>query len=331
MQTTELQQNISAVIEEKLRELDLPEQPSFLYDPVRYTLSLGGKRIRPYFTLAGCGLCGGEPQQAIPAALAIELLHNFTLLHDDIMDQADTRRGHPSVHVKWSRSTAILSGDAMYAWAFKQLQQYGHRAEISRRQYTRIMDTFMDSVVQVCEGQAVDLEFEERSSVSVDEYLEMIRGKTAALISAAFRMGGLAAGADDRQTDLLGELGEEIGIAFQIQDDLLDSVADPEKFGKRRGGDIAESKKTYLSILSLERSEGDRREQLRDLLQGDRKTDETIDRVIDIYRKLGILDETRREVDRRYRRATDLLEAFDPSESRDDLHRFLQHLNNREF
>lgn len=331
MKTTELQHDISRYIDRQLEGLDLPGRPASLYEPVRYTLSRGGKRIRPYFTLAGCGLCGGTMEKALPAALAIELLHNFTLLHDDIMDRAETRRGQESVHVKWDDSTAILSGDAMYAWAFHQLQRFAHDPEFSRDRYVRLMDIFMESVVRVCEGQAFDLEFERREEVDLTEYLEMIRGKTAALISAALQMGGVVAGAGSDDVDVLAELGEEIGLAFQIQDDLLDSVADPDKFGKKQGGDIAESKKTYLSILSLQRSTGDQKHRLDRVFGREAVSSGEIDMVIDLYHELDVIADTRAEVQRRYARALEILDHFEASEYREDISLLIRNLNNREF
>ncbi|MDZ7773966.1 MAG: polyprenyl synthetase family protein [Balneolaceae bacterium] len=331
MKTTELQQQISRYIDRQLEGLDLPGQPASLYDPVRYTLSRGGKRIRPYFTLAGCGLCGGEMEKALPAALAIELLHNFTLLHDDIMDRAETRRGQESVHVKWDDSTAILSGDAMYAWAFRQLQRFADDPGVSRACYARIMDIFMECVVRVCEGQAFDLEFERREQVSMEEYMTMIGGKTAALICASLQMGGVVAGAGRRDVEVLADLGEEIGLAFQIQDDLLDSVADPEKFGKKQGGDIAESKKTYLSILSLQRSTDDQKHRLDRVFTREAVSSGEIDMVIDLYHELDVIDDTRAEVKRRYTRALDILDHFEDSKYREDISLLIRNLNQREF
>ena len=196
LNTIDTQKELTSLIHQKLMEIEFPERPYSLYDPVRYTLSLGGKRIRPYFTLISCGLCGGEPEEALPAGMAIELLHNFTLLHDDIMDAAETRRGKQSVFKKWDSSTAILSGDAMYAWAFEQLQYYGNSDAYSKKQYALIMEIFLESARAVCEGQAYDLEFEENQQVSMQDYLRMIKGKTAALISASFKLGGAVAGAD---------------------------------------------------------------------------------------------------------------------------------------
>lgn len=331
MNTTIKQKRLSSLIQEKLDELEFPAEPASLYDPVRYTLSLGGKRIRPYFTLIGCGLCKGEPEEALPAAIAIELLHNFTLLHDDIMDAADTRRGKESVFKKWNSSTAILSGDAMYAWAFEQLQYYGENEGYSKKQYARIMDIFLESARTVCEGQAYDLEFESNKEVTVGDYLKMIEGKTAALISASFKLGGAVAGTDQNCLYELQQIGTEIGIAFQIQDDLLDVIADPTKFGKRRGGDIVESKKTYLSILTLELGNAEQKDILRSVFRKADVEDQDIEAVIDIYKSLDIVNRTRSKIEEHYQSAMKHLGEFGPSEYKDDVIAYLNNLINREY
>lgn len=322
---------LSEVIEEELLKLDLPDKPSLLYDPVRYTLSLGGKRIRPYFTLISCGLCGGEVNKAVPAALAIELLHNFTLLHDDIMDGAETRRGKPSVFKKWNSSTAILSGDVIFARAFKQLQWYGKSKGFSIKQYVSIIDIFLEGAETVCEGQAFDLEFSQKD-VSIKEYLAMIRRKTAALISGAFKLGGAVAGAGEQELNLLNELGEATGTAFQIQDDLLDVIADPSKFGKTPGGDIMEGKKTYLSILALQRGDDQQRRVLNEILSSQNDiTPEQVKQVIDIYGDLGIAEQTRQTIEQYYAKADRLLEEFPASDYKKDLIDTILKLKNREF
>jgi len=331
LNTTDSQKELTSLIHQKLSELEFPERPYSLYDPVRYTLSLGGKRIRPYFTLIGCGLCGGDPEDALPAGMAIELLHNFTLLHDDIMDAADTRRGKESVFKKWDSSTAILSGDAMYAWAFEQLQYYGNNEEYSKEQYALIMDIFLESARTVCEGQAYDLEFEDIEKVTMQDYLKMIRGKTAALISASFKLGGAVAGAEDEYLYNLQEFGAEIGTAFQIQDDLLDVIADPEKFGKKQGGDIIEGKKTYLSILSLESGNKKQKEILQKVLQKPVAGKEDVEKIIDLYTSLGVIEKTRATIEYHYENAMNHLEAFNSSEYKDDIIDYLNKLINREY
>lgn len=331
MEITEQQQKLSDLIDQKLAELDLPDEPSLLYDPVRYTLMLSGKRVRPYLTLVGCGLCGGNVEEAIPAAISIELLHNFTLLHDDIMDRADTRRGEPSVYKKWDENTAILSGDAMYAKAFKKLQYYGQANQYSKEQYNSILDIFLDSAETVCEGQAYDLTFEDRGNVAVEEYLHMIENKTAALISGALAIGGVVAAADEQQVDKLKFVGKQVGIAFQIQDDLLDAVGDPEKFGKKRGGDIIEGKKTYLTLLALQRCDDRQQEMLSKVLGNDGTNTSDIKEIIEIYDSLDVIADTKDAIQYHYKTAMDHLERFDSSKYKDKIIAFLNRLISREY
>ena len=331
MKQSTTQQRLTELIDGKLNSLELPDSPSSLYAPVKYTLNLGGKRIRPYLTLNGCGLCGGDPEEALPAAVAIELLHNFTLLHDDIMDAAETRRGKPSVFSKWDSSTAILSGDAMYAWAFEQLEYYGKNNSYTKEQYALIINIFLDSARTVCEGQAYDLAFEDQQDVSIDEYLNMIKGKTAALISGAIKLGGAVASVDGACLKQLEEIGAEMGIAFQIQDDLLDAIADPEKFGKKRGGDIIEGKKTYLSILALQNGSQSQQEVVRSVLDKENVSQKEIDKVIDIYKSLSILDQTAETIDKRYKKALHLVSGFDDSEFKDELTQLINNLKSREY
>ncbi|MDX1619106.1 MAG: polyprenyl synthetase family protein [Balneolaceae bacterium] len=331
MNKTLRHQQLFDLIQQGLDQLNLPDTPGLLYDPVRYTLELSGKRVRPYFTLLGCGMCGGNVRESIPAALSMELLHNFTLLHDDIMDAAETRRGKPSVFKKWDPSTAILSGDVMFTCAFEQLQYYGTDDRYAKQQYAAIIDIFLDSAKRVCEGQAYDLEFEQRDRVTVEEYLEMVKGKTAALISGSLMLGGAVAGADNQALKQLNDLGTAAGSAFQIQDDLLDLFADPSKFGKTPGGDIMEGKKTYLSILALQRGNKRQRNELREILGVKDATEEEIRRVVSIYKELGVVDETREKIAHLYGRAEDLMERFPSTEYREELLNYLLKLKNREF
>ncbi len=332
LEITEQQQQLSDLIDQKLAELNLPATPSLLYEPVRYTLGLSGKRIRPYLTLIGCGLCSGETEEALPAAIAIELLHNFTLLHDDIMDRAETRRGEPSVFKKWNQNTAILSGDAMYAKAFKQLQYYGKKDWYSKSQYSTIMDIFLESAETVCEGQAFDLEFENRSdNVSIDEYIHMIEGKTAALISGSLALGGAVAGADNNHIEELKFVGQKIGVAFQIQDDLLDATADPDKFGKKRGGDILEGKKTYLTLLALQRCDEGQKKALLDVLGDNNADSDDIQDVIELYETLGVIKDTEDAIQYHYHAAMDHLKEFESSSYKKEIIAFLNRLISREY
>jgi len=331
LKITERQQKLSELIDENLAELDLPEEPSLLYDPVRYTLKLAGKRVRPYLTLVGCGICGGEVNEALPAALSIELLHNFTLLHDDIMDRADTRRGEPSVFKKWNSNTAILSGDAMYAKAFKQLQYYGHSNLYSKGQYSTILDIFLNSAETVCEGQAYDLMFENQTDVRIEEYIQMIEGKTAALISGALAIGAAVAKTDETTIDELRFVGKKAGIAFQIQDDLLDAIADPQKFGKKRGGDIIEGKKTYLTLLALERCNNNQQNKLQKILSNNNSGAGDINTVIRMYQDLNIIEDTKNAVQYHYQEAMEHLERFEDSEYKNEIINFFNHLISREY
>jgi geranylgeranyl diphosphate synthase type II len=331
LEVTEQQQKLSDLIDQKLADLNLPDQPSLLYDPVRYTLAQPGKRVRPYLTLIGCGLCGGEIEEALPAAISIELLHNFTLLHDDIMDCADTRRGAPSVYKKWDQNTAILSGDAMYAKAFKQLQYYGTNDRYTKSQYTAILNIFLNSAETVCEGQAFDLEFETREDVTIEEYIHMIEGKTAALLSGSLAIGGAVAGAESETIDQLRFVGKKIGTAFQIQDDLLDAVADPEKFGKKQGGDIMEGKKTYLTLLALQQCDQSEKEMLLDILDSDNSSRTDIEKVIELYNSLNVIEETERAIEYHYQTALEALKKFETSQYKKEITAFLKRLISREY
>lgn len=325
------EQHLTELIEDRLQRLNLPENPTSLYDPVRYTLELPGKRVRPYLTLVGCGISGGVAEEALSAAMAIELLHNFTLLHDDIMDKADTRRGEASVYKKWDSSTAILSGDTMYAVAFKQLQYYGHSSSYSKERYARIVDIFLNSAEKVCEGQAYDLHFEHQKHVTIEEYLNMIKGKTAALISGSLAIGAAVALAEEQTISQLQTIGQKAGIAFQIQDDLLDVVADPNKFGKMRGGDIQEGKKTYLSLLALQRCNKQQKSFLEHELANPSTTPDEISAVIDLFDKLDVIDDTEKMIRQYYKEAMNQVDAFRPSPYKRKLITFLNRLLSREF
>lgn len=313
-----------------LQNLDLPAHPANLYDPIRYTLAMGGKRIRPKMVLAACGMCGGDITEATPAALAVESLHNFTLIHDDIMDNADKRRGFETVHLKWDLSTAILSGDALFAVASDLLSFYGQNDKYSKSQYFELNKIFLDATRIVCEGQARDLDFETRSDVSLDEYLLMIEQKTAALLKAAMQMGGVIARASAHQIDELGKLGLKAGLAFQIQDDLLDAIGDPEIFGKKPGGDIAEGKKTYLSILALKLADSDDQKLLAEILESGTTSELDIAHVIDIYEKTGVIELTNKEIRRLYDEAFASLSEFSENEFRNEINNLLNQLMIRE-
>jgi geranylgeranyl diphosphate synthase type II len=233
------------VISKQLEGIFLDKEPAGLYEPVRYILSMGGKRLRPSLTLMGCNLFTDEINNAIYPAIAIELFHNFTLMHDDVMDKSDIRRNKPTVHKKWNENAAILSGDVLL------VKSYEYFSKCPENIFKDALEVFTETAIKVCEGQQYDMEYEVRSDVSISEYLKMIELKTAALIAGALRIGALAGQASAYNADLLYEFGRNIGIAFQLQDDLLDVYADPEVFGKAGGGDIVSNKKTFLLISAL--------------------------------------------------------------------------------
>ena len=234
----EFQNKINAEIEKFSVGISVP--PAELYEPIRYMLSLGGKRIRPLFVLMACDLLNGKTEDALPAAIAAELFHNFTLVHDDIMDGAPLRRNKPTVHSKWNSSTAILSGDVMMVKAYQLLSK--------NKMYDTLLPVFNEMAVKVCEGQQWDLNYEQLFKISVLQYFKMIELKTAVLLAACMKMGSLIAGAKKETADLLYEFGKNTGMAFQLQDDLLDVYGEEEKFGKQKGGDILANKKTFLLL-----------------------------------------------------------------------------------
>ena len=239
-------ENFLAQIENALSQQAYPTRPAGLYEPIAYALSGGGKRVRPHLTLLACSLYSDEPEKALPAALSVETYHNHTLLHDDLMDGADLRRGRPTVFRKWDANTAILSGDTMLILAFNHLLEGGYP------NVAQLLQLLARTAREVCEGQQYDMNFEQRNDVTEAEYIEMIRLKTSVLLACALKMGALVAGAPADQADLLYRFGEQIGLAFQLQDDYLDCYGDPAVFGKQIGGDIASAKKTYLLINALE-------------------------------------------------------------------------------
>jgi len=232
-------------IETALQQFELPDNPKNLYDPLHYFLQLGGKRTRPVLALLACELFNSEYQKALPAAMSVELFHNFTLIHDDIMDEAPLRRGMATVHEKWNSNIAILSGDVLFVEAYKQLMQY--EANVLKE----LMNVFSQTAIEVCEGQQMDMDFESSDNVTISAYIEMIRLKTSVLLGAALKMGAIVGGAGPSDANHLYQFGENIGIAFQLQDDYLDLYADPDKFGKQVGGDILSNKKTFLWLTAL--------------------------------------------------------------------------------
>ncbi|HLW31020.1 MAG TPA: polyprenyl synthetase family protein [Aequorivita sp.] len=267
------------------------KEPQQLYDPIRYILSLGGKRIRPALTLMVCDFLGNDFKKAIPAAMALELFHNFSLMHDDIMDNAPLRRGQKSVHEKWDVNTAILSGDAMLILAYRFFEEYDPIT------FKALAELFSETALQVCEGQQLDMDFETRDDVKVEEYLKMIEQKTAVLVGASMKMGAIVAEASDQEKDAMYEFGKNLGIAFQLQDDYLDVFGDPETFGKQVGGDIIANKKTFLYIMAEDLAAKAEAEELTHLFGINPKDPEgKIMRVKDIFVSSGAAKATRLEI-----------------------------------
>ncbi len=262
--------------------------PESLYAPIDYIMQMGGKRFRPLLVLMAYKLWHDEVEKALPAALAVELFHNFSLVHDDIMDEAPLRRGNPSVHIKYGLNAGILSGDVMLIYVYALLQQL----EIGGKN-NELIGHFNEVAIKVCEGQQYDIDFEAQQQVSIPGYIKMIEYKTAVLMGGALRMGALIAGAPETDQHHLNEFGRQIGIAFQIQDDLLDTFGDPAKFGKKVGGDIVQNKKTFLVLKALELAEQPTQDRLIHLLNTETEDEKAkIDEVTALFNQLDIRDHT---------------------------------------
>ena len=241
---------------EYLEKKDWVREPKNLYEPIDYILQLSGKRIRPILTLMSADILSGDFKKALPAALAVEVFHNFTLVHDDIMDDAPLRRGKQTVHEKWNLNTGVLSGDAMLILAYQYFENY------EADTFQELAKLFSKTALEVCDGQQLDIDFETRNDVTIAEYINMIRLKTSVLVAAALKMGAIVAKAPDKDANLLYEYGLNLGLAFQLQDDYLDTFGDPETFGKQVGGDIIENKKTYLFLKAIELADDDDKQKL---------------------------------------------------------------------
>lgn len=276
---TEIQEKVNAYI----ASLPYERKPKSLYDPIEYVLAAGGKRIRPSFVLMAYNLFHDDVDRILPVATALETYHNYTLLHDDLMDKADMRRGRPTVHKKWDDNTAILSGDTMLVLA------YEHLAKCDTKYLKPALDLFTETALEVSEGQQFDMEFETRNDVAEEEYIEMIRLKTSVLLACALKMGAMVAGASDADVNALYAFGEKVGLAFQLQDDLLDVYGDPKVFGKAIGGDITSNKKTFMLINAFNRADaGTRAELERWTTATEFDPAEKIAAVTEIYNRLGI-------------------------------------------
>lgn len=270
---------ISALIDQGIASLPVSAKPEGLYGPIRYTMESGGKRLRPTLLLACAAACGGDISKSLPQALGLEMFHNFTLLHDDVMDNAEVRRGRPTVHRRWNRNTAILSGDAMLTLASQLM------SDCDGAILPEVMRLFNKAALEVYEGQQLDMDYESRLDVTIPEYIEMIRLKTSVLLACACRMGVLTAGGSQKLMEDLYEYGEALGIAFQLQDDYLDTFGDPMVFGKETGGDILNEKKTWLWISACNEDETGVMEKA---IAGKYNEDDKVRNVREVYRRLKL-------------------------------------------
>ena len=295
---------ILELFESALAQLRMPEEPELLYMPIIYSMSGGGKRLRPVLLLITAEAFGGSVEEAMPAALAVEIFHNFTLLHDDIMDNADVRRGKPSVFAKWGGNVALLSGDAMLISAYKSL------VKVSSERLPRVLNIFSDMALEVCEGQQYDMDFETMSKVSVEEYMQMIERKTSALLSGSAMIGATMAGASEEDVKKIYRFATELGLAFQLQDDVLDSFGDMA-LGKKIGGDILEGKKTFLMVQALNRASAEERETLTTThLRKDISDEEKIAIVKELYNKLDVKRVAEQQIELRFERALAVLDTL---------------------
>ncbi len=307
---TSLQEMISAELQKRSDELT-KMAPANLYNPVDYSLKMGGKRLRPVLLLLSYNLFSESVQQAIPAAIAIEMFHNFTLLHDDIMDKAEVRRNRPTVHKKFSENSAILSGDVMAFLSYKYL------LECESNRLNDVMQLFTQTAMEVCEGQQLDMEFENRMDVPEEEYLEMIRLKTAVLLGCGLKAGALLADASNDLADRLYDFGLNLGLAFQLQDDLLDSFGTQKSFGKKIGGDILANKKTFLLIHALKNANGKLKTELINWLHtGIENPEVKIKGVLEIYNQLDIKEVTEKKIESYFQKCRIIYQQISIDESR---------------
>jgi geranylgeranyl diphosphate synthase type II len=318
-------QELQLRLDEAFSEIQFPSSPADLYNPITYTLGLGGKRLRPLLVLASCQMFGGDISEAIHPAIGIELFHNFTLLHDDIMDAAPLRRGKETVYKKWNSNVAILAGDTMFALANKYMLRTRLQA------ISQVVELFNQTAIEVCEGQQYDMDYENREDVSIADYIEMIRLKTAVLLAASLKTGAIIANAGAADCDHIYNFGINIGLAFQLRDDLLDVYGVQEKFGKVSGGDIIAGKKTYLYLKALELA-GTQSEYFRQLYSSQNAgSKDKVMKVKGIFDQLNIEILTRDLIDEYYQKAlVDLPRISLPAEAMESLQEYTAGLMDRD-
>lgn len=315
----------SRALTEKLNDIILIKDPVQLYEPLVYIVSLGGKRLRPALTLMSCEFFGGDYGKAMDAALAVELFHNFSLIHDDIMDNAPLRRGEVTVHEKWDVNTGILSGDAMLILAYRLFENYEPSL------FRDLAKLFSKTALKVCEGQQWDVDFESREDVTLSEYIKMIEYKTAVLVGAAMKMGAMIAGASSDCKENIYSFGRNLGIAFQLQDDYLDAFGNPENFGKQSGGDIISNKKTILYLMAMEKGSTEQAEELSQLYSIQPKNpSDKIKTITTIFEASGAADFTKKEIVKYTELANEVLDQLAiSSENKDALRAFGNSMMNR--
>ena len=310
-------------INQVIESLDWSKEPKGLYEPIGYTLASGGKRIRPTLALIATELFGGKENEVLPAALALEVFHNFTLLHDDVMDRAQVRRGRPTVHVKWDDNTAILSGDQMLIEAYRLL------SGVPADKLPQVLRWFNDMATGICEGQQYDVDFEHSAQVQLADYMKMIELKTSVLLAYALKIGGYIAGANAAQQEALYQYGLHIGLAFQIQDDILDVYGDPKTFGKAIGGDICCNKKTFLLLTALSKADAASKAELNRWLSISDRDQEKIAAVTALYDRLGVRAEAESVMEEHTTFALKQLETLPQNEATERLRQLAEKLVNR--
>ena len=298
-------------VNEALNNLVYDRQPASLYDPIKYVLSIGGKRVRPVLTMLSYNLYKDDPLSIMPQAIGLETYHNFTLLHDDLMDHADMRRGHETVHKKWDANRAILSGDTMLLQAFERVE------DCDPAKLPAIFKVFIQTTLEIGEGQQLDVEFETRNDVTEDEYIEMIRLKTSVLLACACKVGAIMADAPAEDVENMYKFGEKLGLAFQLQDDLLDVYGDPAVFGKNIGGDITSNKKTYMLINAVNRANAAQREELMKWIEAKEfDRNEKVKAVTELYNEIGIRELCQKKMDEYYQESLVYLAKINQPEER---------------
>lgn len=318
---------ILKMVNEFLDHLSYDRKPESLYEPIKYVLSMGGKRIRPTLMLLAYNLYKENPEDILMNACALETYHNYTLLHDDLMDNADMRRGHLTVHKKWNDNTAILSGDSMLVLAFQRMMQ------CDTKHLKDILDLFTVTALEIGEGQQYDMEFETRNDVKEEEYIEMIRLKTSVLLACALKIGAILADASAEDADNLYKFGEQIGLAFQLQDDYLDVYGDSKVFGKEIGGDITSNKKTYMLINAFNKANAAQREELTHWVSArDFDRNEKVDAVTRLYNEIGIDQLAQDKIAYYFAQSKKFLDAVNvPEEKKEELRKYAQKMMKRQY